>query len=960
MTCENCGAELGSATRAMRIPKGSLKALRKRRKKKDGPREGVGYGVGDVVAGRYELRAVVGEGPFGEVYDTFDRELEAEVAVKVLRAELTGEEADRTRFDEAVRRSRRLSQQNIVRLHDSGVDQDHCFVAMQRLTGLNLAKLLKLRGDDQGPYSLDELDTLMPGIVGALQHVHRTSFHGDLKPENIVVQPDRLRITDFYIRDAVEHEAFCSANEGSLYMAPELLEDEHAGDPRSDIYSLGVIVSELLSGRRFVERVELPCAYNPSLPAGVDDIILKATAVEPASRYANVELLAEALTSLRMVASLGAGLTTDVIAISPAPPEPVSEDEIMEVDDAQVEVVDDVDVNALIDPLDIPTDFNIAEGPRPLAALRAARSDEFVLDGDELEIVEEVQVREVGILATDADAPESDEKTVNTPLADIIATTELPRDDVEELDVEPDAASMDEVVEEEAAVEAAPEPVVAAPLSFVEAAVAASAPPTDPAAPAEVPEPEAAPTPDVAGSPSAGAKKKRPARSQADDAVAGIFDTGSKPGAARKDARRKKASFMRPVEARKPSDEPNVAAATRAAGKNLETERVRTLPKTTERGQAVRTTRNTALIAVVAIFAVVVVVVIAVAMKGPGGKPGPREVANFGQLGANNGEAKGEVVAPVKDEPPVAGTDTPDASAEPDAAVASADTGDTGALATAEPDTDGVASADAALTPSLADAAVAAREDAPPTEEPPAAEPKTLTPAPKEDVVAVKSADSKVDPKTDPKVDPKANAKVDPKVDPKKDPKEVVANKETPPKEVDPKVDVAAPVKKGDPSCPGGMSTIKHKSGKFEPYCIDRYEYPGGGARPATNVSWYAAESACKSQGKRLCQIQEWQRACGAKYPWGATWNPNKCVTEDADELERSVQAAGSMKTCRNGWGLYDMVGNVAEWVQEQRVVGGDATGGEKTASCYYATNKSPGSGSGLVGFRCCADASFE
>jgi formylglycine-generating enzyme required for sulfatase activity len=155
------------------------------------------------------------------------------------------------------------------------------------------------------------------------------------------------------------------------------------------------------------------------------------------------------------------------------------------------------------------------------------------------------------------------------------------------------------------------------------------------------------------------------------------------------------------------------------------------------------------------------------------------------------------------------------------------------------------------------------------------------------------------------------------------------------------------------------MQVIESKKGDHQPFCVDRYEVPGGGVMPKVNVSWFAAESACKSQGKRLCELREWQRACGGKYPWGAKWDANKCNTEDGDELERSVAATGSFKGCSSR-GVFDLVGNVGEWTAGQVVAGGDSRSGPDGATCFFTSKKSPGSASPYVGFRCCADASFE
>ena len=163
--------------------------------------------------------------------------------------------------------------------------------------------------------------------------------------------------------------------------------------------------------------------------------------------------------------------------------------------------------------------------------------------------------------------------------------------------------------------------------------------------------------------------------------------------------------------------------------------------------------------------------------------------------------------------------------------------------------------------------------------------------------------------------------------------------------------------------CPGGMQRIvtknpKAKKDKTAPpyvaYCIDRYEYPGKGSKPKTNVSWDAANGACQAKGKRLCQNWEWKTACGGKYPYGRSFDPDSCNTVDDDGLEQEVLPAGSKPKCK-GRGLYDMVGNVAEWTAQKTVNGGDCYKTAEEATCYRSVKRF--GGSGYVGFRCCADA---
>jgi len=184
-------------------------------------------------------------------------------------------------------------------------------------------------------------------------------------------------------------------------------------------------------------------------------------------------------------------------------------------------------------------------------------------------------------------------------------------------------------------------------------------------------------------------------------------------------------------------------------------------------------------------------------------------------------------------------------------------------------------------------------------------------------------------------------------------------------------VDVAVDAKKGlkaqleAMACLGGMKKIiadnpKAKADKAAPalvaYCIDYHEYPGQGRTPKTGVSWAAANAACTAVGKRLCESWEWRRGCGGKYPYGKTYDPEKCNTVGADGVEKPVLSAGSKSGCKSPYGLYDMVGNVAEWTADQSVAGGDCNKTGEDATCGRSSKRF--GGSPYVGFRCCADPS--
>ncbi len=153
--------------------------------------------------------------------------------------------------------------------------------------------------------------------------------------------------------------------------------------------------------------------------------------------------------------------------------------------------------------------------------------------------------------------------------------------------------------------------------------------------------------------------------------------------------------------------------------------------------------------------------------------------------------------------------------------------------------------------------------------------------------------------------------------------------------------------------CPDGMALVQWDRGNF---CIDRFEYPGRNQTPMNNATWFEAKSECQSNGKRLCELDEWRRSCGVKYPYGREWDPSKCNTQDEAGFPRTLAPSGEFQECRSWTGAYDMVGNVLEWVKEQKIVGGGFGGGPDVANCRYSSSKSPGTASRTVGFRCCAD----
>jgi serine/threonine protein kinase len=155
----------------------------------------------------------------------------------------------------------------------------------------------------------------------------------------------------------------------------------------------------------------------------------------------------------------------------------------------------------------------------------------------------------------------------------------------------------------------------------------------------------------------------------------------------------------------------------------------------------------------------------------------------------------------------------------------------------------------------------------------------------------------------------------------------------------------------------GKEAVILAKEGKA--FCIDMYEFPGGG-QPKVNVTLDGARALCSQNKKRLCSDREWRTACvgkgGAPYPYGRSFDPTKCNTEDEEEEERKLGSVGQFKSCRSAAGIFDMSGNVSEWTEESIVRGGDYTSSDDDASCNAGGKRAPSTQKNSIGFRCCSE----
>jgi len=260
--------------------------------------------------GRYEIIKELGRGAMGLVYQAHDPEIDRLIALKVLREDRLTSAAFVQRFLKEARAIGRLSHPRIVTVYDVGQDHGTIYIAMELLQGEPLNALLEKK-----KFSPEEITNLGIQVAETLDYAHQKGIvHRDIKPSNILVQPDgQIKITDFGIAHIEDPEASIQTQAGEIlgtpaYMSPEQVRGQPA-DGRSDLFSLGIILYELSTGRRPFGGPNLaaifqsitqdhpasPAELNPAIPKSLSQVIMRCLEKNPASRYLTGKELAEAL-----------------------------------------------------------------------------------------------------------------------------------------------------------------------------------------------------------------------------------------------------------------------------------------------------------------------------------------------------------------------------------------------------------------------------------------------------------------------------------------------------------------------------------------------------------------------------------------------------------------------------------------------------------------------------------------
>ena len=258
---------------------------------------------GQKINERYEIVKSIGEGGMANVYLATDNILERKVAIKVLRGDLSADEKFIRRFEREAQSVSNLSHPNIVEVYDVGVEDGNHYIVMEYIDGKTLKQLLNKRES----LTLTEVIDIMSQLTDGLSHAHESYIiHRDIKPQNIMIEDNGLiKITDFGIAMALNATQITQTNSvmGSVHYLPPEQASGKGATIKSDIYSLGILMYELLTGtvpfkgdnaveialKHMKDKIPSITKQNPAIPQSVENILLKATAKNPRNRYDNVK-----------------------------------------------------------------------------------------------------------------------------------------------------------------------------------------------------------------------------------------------------------------------------------------------------------------------------------------------------------------------------------------------------------------------------------------------------------------------------------------------------------------------------------------------------------------------------------------------------------------------------------------------------------------------------------------------
>ena len=253
--------------------------------------------------GRYRVATKIATGGTSTVYRGLDMRLDRPVALKVMDSRYAGDQQFLTRFQLEARTVARLKDPGLVAVYDQGLDARHPFLVMELIEGGTLRELLA----ERGPMPPHAVAAVLRPLLGGLAAAHRAGLvHRDVKPENVLISDEgEVKIADFGLVRAVAAAGITSTSVilgTAAYLSPEQVRDGNAS-PRSDVYAVGIVAYELLTGQtpfsgdsalsvayqRLDTDVPPPSTVIDGVPKQFDELVTRATARDPADRYADAQ-----------------------------------------------------------------------------------------------------------------------------------------------------------------------------------------------------------------------------------------------------------------------------------------------------------------------------------------------------------------------------------------------------------------------------------------------------------------------------------------------------------------------------------------------------------------------------------------------------------------------------------------------------------------------------------------------
>lgn len=341
---------------------------------------------GMIIQNRYEIIEEVGSGGMSVVYKAKCHVLNRFVAIKVLKPEFSDDKSFVSKFRVEAQSAAGLSHPNIVNVFDVGEENGFYYIVMELVEGITLKEYIQQNGRLPYQTALDFIMQIAAGIEVA--HEHHT-IHRDIKPQNIIVSRNgTLKVTDFGIAKAATSNTIASSAMGSVhYISPEQARGGYS-DERSDIYSLGITLYEMLTGRvpfegennvtvalmHIQSEMIPPREYYPDIPIGLERIVLKATQKKPERRYLTTNAMLADLRKISMDPNAEVGVTGAVMSNN-APTIQISDDELAAIKSSSMEQQDGISM--------FPVNRNHSELEEANEALESLYNDDYEEDEEE-------------------------------------------------------------------------------------------------------------------------------------------------------------------------------------------------------------------------------------------------------------------------------------------------------------------------------------------------------------------------------------------------------------------------------------------------------------------------------------------------------------------------------------------------------------------------------------------------